>query len=98
MVPVLVGLRVEDDVAIARRKGPEAAVVTPVLPHLHGVAGSGAYSFAEDAPSILPGSVPPFFPRKRPVTRYQNLWRATPTAAATPMTADTSMLPVPGSR
>jgi hypothetical protein len=32
------------------------------------------------------------------MSRYQNILTASPTAAATPITAERSMLPVPGSR
>src|SRR5215510_5043912 len=39
-----------------------------------------------------------FLRRKNPASRYQNILTASPMAAATPITADTSMLPVPGSR
>src|SRR5207244_3686733 len=36
--------------------------------------------------------------RINPMSRYQNIVTARATAAATPMTAESSMLPVPGSR
>ena len=35
VMPVLVGLGVEDDAPVARRKSSEAAVARPVLPHVH---------------------------------------------------------------
>src|SRR4030081_1378123 len=99
-MPVLMGFGGEDDVAgVVRREMLEAAVVAPVLPHLHEVSRMRAlYSFAGGAPSAARGGVSPLLPRNKPTSRYQNILSARPTAAATPITAETSMLPVPGSR
>lgn len=87
MVPVLVGLGIKDEIAVSGRELPETAIATgrATLPRRAG-------------PSTTPGREPRGLPRMNPTSRYQNIFTARPTAAATPMVAERSMLPVPGSR
>src|SRR5262245_23916503 len=99
VMPILVGLGVEDDVAVRRRESLEAPEVAPALPQLHRVSRRRtAYSFAGDALSASPGGGSLLAPRTRRTTRYPNSWSPTTHAATTPITAEMIMLPVPGSR
>src|SRR4029434_10554779 len=96
-------LGVEDDSSVVRRKLLEAAVAAPVLPDPEPHRGGDATRRRRSrlplpAAGAASGTGRGLGRRTRRISRYQNILTARATAAATPIRAETSMLPVPGSR